>query len=340
MFAMKAREGDFVETLEHLFFDVKGFTHPPGRVVAFIRYFPDEKGERKKGETAYGKVYSFSERYELLRKKFPKYIADDTVFDETICEVSEHDIRKHYNPIEKLSHLRNSRKLDALEKNVLYLVEKLRQRSNVPWSAFGISGSILIGLHNAASDFDPIVYGSDNCRRVYTELQELLTESDSGFKAYNLNELKTLFGFRSKDTAMSLKDFVRTESKKAFQGKYGKNDYFVRFVKDWKEIHQKYGDVQYKNVGYAKIKAKVADDSESIFTPCSYVLKEPEILDGSEHARIAEIVSFRGRFCDQAHNGDSIVAQGKVERVMDFKKDREHLRLLIGNRPSDYMIVI
>jgi predicted nucleotidyltransferase len=63
-------------------------------------------------------------------------------------------------------------------------------------------------------------------------------------------------------------------------------------------------------------------------------------LDGSEHARIAEIVSFRGRFCDQAHNGDSIVAQGKVERVMDFKKDREHLRLLIGNRPSDYMIVI
>jgi predicted nucleotidyltransferase len=339
MLEMKAREGDFVETSENLIFDVKGLVHPPGRIIAFIRYFPDEKGQRKKDGEAYGKVYSFSERYNLLKSRFPKYVVYDPVFDETVCEILETDIRKRYDPIEKLSQLRTSENSDLLEEKAVHLVEKLKEQSNIPWNAFGISGSILVGLHETESDIDPIVYGSDNCRRVYSDLRELLKEAGSRFKPYNVDELKGLFGFRSKDTVMSFKEFVRTESKKVFQGKFAGTDYFVRFVKDWNEIHDKYGDIQYRNVGYAKVKAVVADDSESIFTPCTYVLEEATVLDGPKHAQIKEIASFRRRFCDQARNGDEIVAQGKVEKVTNMQENREYLRLLIGNKPSDYMIV-
>ena len=340
MLGMKVREGDFVETSEILIFDVKGLVHPPGRVVAFIRYFPDEKGRRKKDGAAYGKVYSFSERYDLLKWRFPQYVVHDPVLDETVCEVPETDIKKRFDPIEKLSQLRTSDNVDLLEKKAVHLVEKLKEKSNVSWNAFGISGSILVGLHETGSDIDPIVYGSDNCRRVYSGLQELLKEPGSRFRHYSLGELESLFGFRSKDTVMGFKEFVRTESKKTFQGKFAGTDYFVRFVKDWSEIHEKYGDVQYKNVGYAKVKAVVVDDSESIFTPCTYVLEKAKVLDGSKHDQIEEIASFRGRFCDQARNGDSVVAQGKVEKVTNTKENREHLRLLIGNKPSDYMIAV
>jgi len=49
----KAREGDFIETFEGLIFDVKGLIHPPNRIIAFLRYFPDEKGERKKNSKRY-----------------------------------------------------------------------------------------------------------------------------------------------------------------------------------------------------------------------------------------------------------------------------------------------
>jgi predicted nucleotidyltransferase len=340
MLEMKAREGDFVETSENLFFDVKGLVHPPGGIVAFIRYFPDEKGQRKNDGAAYGKVYSFSERYRLLKSRFPKYVVYDPVFDETVCEVPKMDIRKRYDPIEKLSQLRTSENSDLLEERAVRLVEKLKEKSNVPWNAFGISGSILVGLHETGSDVDPIVYGSDNCRRVYSGLRELLKEPGSRIKPYSLDELESLFGFRSKDTVVSFKEFLRTESKKVFQGKFAGTDYFVRFVKDWNEIHEKYGDVQYRNVGYAKVKAVVADDSESIFTPCMYGLEEARVLDGSKHAQIEEIASFRGRFCDQARNGDSIVAQGKVEKVTNMKENLEYLRLLIGNKPSDYMVAV
>jgi predicted nucleotidyltransferase len=339
MFEVKAREGDFVETSEGLFFDVKGLVHPPDRIIAFIRYFPDEEGERKKNRRAYGQVYSFSERYELLKRKYPKYVVHDAVFDETLCEVLEHDIRKHYDPVEGLSRLRARKDLDSLENKTLQLVEKLQERSEISWSAIGISGSILVGLKKHGSDIDPIVYGSNNCRRAYLCLQELLKEPRSLFKAYSLDELKSLFDFRSKDTTMGFQDFVRTESKKAFQGKFMETDYFIRFVKNWNEIHEEYGDVRYRNMGHATIKATVTDDSDSIFTPCRYAIENVEVVDGPSVSSIKEIASFRGRFCDQARNGDNIIARGKVESVTDLKRSVSYFRLLIGNMPSDYMIL-
>jgi predicted nucleotidyltransferase len=340
MFEVKTREGDFVETFEDLFFDVKGLVHPPDRIVAFIRYFPDEEGERKKSGRAYGKVYSLAERYKLLKRKYPGYVVHDEVFDETLCEVPEDDVKKHYDPIEGLSQLRARKDLDSLDSRTLRLVKKLCERSKIPWSAIGISGSILVGLKKHGSDIDVIVYGSDNCRRAYLCLQELLKEPRSLFKPYSLDELKSLFDFRSKDTAISFGNFVRTESRKAFQGKFMNTDYFVRFVKDWNEIDEKYGDIQYKNLGQAQIKGTISEDSESIFTPCKYMLKNTIVIDGLKSVTITEIDSFRGRFCEQAKTGETIAAQGKIEKVTDRRTNRTHFRLLIGNSPSDHMILI
>jgi len=121
------------------------------------------------------------------------------------------------------------------------------------------------------------------------------------------------------------------------QGKFAETDYFIRFVKDFSEIDEVYGDNQYKNVGYTKIRATILDSSESVFTPCKYGVKNAEVIEGSKPGSIQEIVSFRGRFCEQAETSDEIIAQGKVERVTDNRQDSEYYRLLIGNKPSDFM---
>lgn len=336
---MKAREGDLIETHDGSVFDVKGLVHPPGRTIAFIRYFPDEKGNRSKNRITYRKVYSFSERYRLLTERFPNYLVHDSIFDETLCEVPDSDVKKRHDPIEKLAQLRTDRSLDSLEDKVLQLAEVMKEKADIPWGSIGISGSVLIGLHETISDVDPVVYGSVNCRRVYSVLQEMLNEPQSPFRSYRLDQLKKLFDFRSKDTAMDFQDFVRTESKKAFQGKFMETDYFIRFVKDWNEIHEEYGDVRYRNMGHAKIKATVTDDSDSIFTPCRYVIENVDVVDGPSVSSIKKIASFRGRFCDQARNGDNIIARGKVESVADLKRGTSYFRLLIGNVPSDYMIL-
>jgi len=150
-------------------------------------------------------------------------------------------------------------------------------------------------------------------------------------------ELKGLFDFRSKDTSMAFEDFVRTESRKVLQGKFMNHDYFVRCVKDWNEIDEQYGAVKYQPVGYAKIKARVTDDSQMIFTPCHYKIDNVNIVEGPKVESIQEIVSFRGRFCEQARKGEFVMAQGKVERV-EKKGEKEFYRVLLGNKVSDYMI--
>jgi predicted nucleotidyltransferase len=336
---MKSCEGDTVEAAANLIFDVKGFVHPPNRVIAFIRYFPSDDGKRKKGGTAFGKVYSLSKRYALLKKRFPRYLVYDPVFDETLCEVPIREIKKVYKPREKLKELRGLKKLDSLERRALQLAELLKDEANIPWESIGISGSIMVGLHTADSDIDPIVYGSQDCRKVHLALEKMFRSGHEQIEPYSRENLETLFDFRSKDTDMGFEDFVRTESRKVSQGKFQETDYFLRFVKDWSEVDEEYGEVQYRNVGYARIEATVTDDSEAIFTPCKYTVENAKVIEGSVLQPIVEIASFRGRFCEQAKQGETIVAQGKVELVKDTKQNREYYRLLIGNKSSDFMVL-
>jgi predicted nucleotidyltransferase len=336
---LKPREGDFIETIEGLFFDVKGLVHPPNRIVAFIRYFPVKKGSRNLKGSTYDKIYSFSDRFVLLEKNYPQYLVHDPVFDENMCEVPIDHLKKKYDPITKLQKLRSSENLDPLENKALKFASFLKRQSRIPWSTIGISGSILVGLHNANSDIDLIIYGSENCTKVNLALKKKMRDSDSVIKSYGSQDLRKLFDFRSKDNAASFGDFVRTESRKAFQGKFMNTDYFIRFVKDWNEIDEKYGDTQYKNLGRAQIRATVIDDSESIFTPCKYGVTNVAVVGGYKSEMISEIASFRGRFCEQAKTGERVVAQGKVEKVADLRTNHTRLRLLIGNSPSDYMVL-
>ena len=336
---MLAREGELIKTENSVIFDVKGLVHPPNRLIAFPRYIPSPKGTRRGQETLYGKIYSFSERFQFLEQNMPDLIVHDPVFDETLCEVPVDTVVEHYNPVEKLRLLRTSKTLEPLERKVVHLAEELKEASGIPWSSIGISGSVLVGLTTLQSDVDPVVYGVENGRRAYETLEALLKDDASGFKQYTREELQALFDFRSKDTIMSFEDFVQVERRKAFQGVYEGTDYYIRFVKDWSQVTQQYGDICYNNAGYAKITATIADASEALFTPCTYKIENVTVAEGTKLEPIKEIVSFRGRFCEQARNSEAITAQGKVERVTDKRKDQKYYRVILGNKPSDYMVL-
>lgn len=336
---MRAREGELIRTKNKVIFDVKGLVHPPNKVIAFPRFIPSPQGTRRNQRDLYGKVYSLTERFKFLEQNSPNLIVHDPVFDETLCEVPTDTIKEHYKPIEKLAELRTSKKLGDLERKAVQLAESLKETADIPWSSIGISGSVLVGLDTLKSDVDPVVYGVENCRRAYAALENLLGDNESQFKPYNREELQTLFDFRSKDTNMSFEDFVKVESRKAFQGMFDGTDYFLRFVKDWSQINEQYGDICYKNCGYAKITATIADDSEALFTPCTYRIENVKVVDGPELEPIREIVSFRGRFCEQAVKSEAVTAQGKIERVTDNRKEQAYYRIILGNKPSDYMVL-
>jgi len=336
---MKAREGELIKTQDNVIFDVKGLVHPPNKVIAFPRFIPTPQGTRGSQKDLYGKIYSLSERFKFLEQESPNLIVHDPIFDETLCEVPINTIKKHYKPIEKLRTLLSSKKLADLETNAVQLTESLQEPTDIPWSSIGFSGSVLVRLQTPKSDIDPVVYGVENCRSAYAALEKLLKDGESHFKPYSREELQALFDFRSKDTIMSFEDFARVESRKAFQGMFDGTDYFIRFVKDWSQVIEQYGDVCYKNSGYAKITATITDDSEALFTPCTYKIENVKVVEGPELEPIQEIVSFRGRFCEQAKKDERVTVQGKVERVINKRKEREYYRIILGNKPSDYMVL-
>lgn len=340
---MHAREGDFIESVEGLIFDVKGLVHPVDKVIAFVRYFPDERGVRRRGSITYSKVYSLSERLCFLAKNFPEYVVYDPVFSEKLSEVPIKKVKLHHKPAERLEQLRKHKEnLDELESRTVGFSDILTESANVSSRSIGVSGSILVSLHDKKSDIDLIIYGIENCRKVHNTLKSLTSRNgqNAHVDLYSLGDLKALFKFRSKDTMIDFKDFIQTESRKVLQGKFAGTDYFIRFVKNWDEVDEKYGDVSYVNIGYTRVKATVIDDANSIFTPCSYKIGDVQVLEGPQVGPIREIASFRGRFCEQARNGEVVVAQGKIEHVIDTKQDRQHFRILLGNSPSDYMIQV
>jgi predicted nucleotidyltransferase len=336
---MRAREGDLIKTENHVIFDVKGLVHPPDTIIAFPRYIPSPMGNRRSGTDMYGKVYNLAERFKYLQQNAPNLIVHDPVFDEDLCEVPVNTIKKRYDPVDKLAILRTSKTLGQLEKKAVQLAEDLKEAAGIPWSAIGISGSVLVGLYTSKSDIDPVVYGVENCRRTYSALKSLLNDDASWFKPYSHEELQALFDFRSKDTIMSFEDFAKVERRKAFQGMFDGTDYFIRFVKDWGQVREQYGDVCYKNSGYAKITATIADDSEALFTPCTYRIENVKVAEGVKLEPIREIASFRGRFCEQAKSGEVVTAQGKVERITERRNEQAYYRIILGNKPEDYMVL-
>jgi predicted nucleotidyltransferase len=338
-FALRAREGDLIRTYSNVVFDVKGLVHPKDKIIAFPRFIPSSEGTRKGKDATYGKVYSLSDRFAYLQANHPELIVYDSVFGETLCEVPVDQIAELYQPTEKLAQLRTVKNRNSLEEKALQLSVTLKEKAGIPWSAIGISGSIMAGLTTATSDIDPLVYGVENSQKAYTALRELRETEGSGFKPYTTTELKTLFDFRSKDTQMSFQDFEAVENRKAFQGMFMGTDYFIRFVKDSDEVSEEYGDVCYQNSGYCKIEATVVDSRDALFTPCTYKLGDIAVLEGPKLAPILEVVSFRGRFCMQATDGERVEAQGKVELVTNKKSGEEHYRLILGNKPQDYMVL-
>ena len=81
------------------------------------------------------------------------------------------------------------------------------------------------------------------------------------------------------------------------------------------------------------IRAEVADATESLLTPSRYLLKQVEVFAGSPSHSPRELVSFRGRFAEQAFPGERIIARGRLEAVRS--KNAEHFRLVVGEEPKD-----
>lgn len=339
--AREVVEGFYIESLEGLYFTVKGLEHPADHRIAVLRYVPDpEAGDRIKDGISYRRLYRFEEQERWIREMCPQYRVYDPVFQSTMQSVPESMVRRIYHPCLYLQKLLQRPEKGALEEDAIAFLSILRKKAEVPLSTLGITGSILIGLHNERSDIDVAVYGERNCRRVHRALKSLLDEGgEEDLTRLDAGGIEALYDQRSIDTKMDFREFADLESRKANQGRFRERTWFIRFIKETDETEDRYGKCSYKALGRARIHASVADDEEAIFTPCLYRLSGVRNVEGLQQPEPCEIVSFRGRFCEQARSGDRVMATGTLERLQYSRSDIRH-RLLLGNSAEDTMIVV
>lgn len=338
-------EGDYLETKEtNLFFDIKGYHHPQDRKICFLRFYPDKNGERTKEGKNYKKIYSLDERYLKLREDYPQYLFFSNELDLELQGVEIKDIKKIYTPREYYDVLKMRKDLSEIEKHSKNLSELLITDGSVPEDAIGISGSPMIGLSKDNSDIDVIIYGTRASLEFQDRLKTLFKASNN-IRMYNSKEYKIHYKWRVGGSNTSYEDFLKSEKRKLHQGKFHGIDFFIRYIKSPKDWNGTYYDYNFKNLGRIKIKAKIVNSTNSIFTPCSYKIKCLTVVESNlirkdiDLNALNEITSFRGRFCEQAREGEEVLVEGKLEEV-NYKNSKKYFRILLTDQIQDKMIII
>jgi len=322
-------EGDYIETVEGLLFAVKGVHHPPGLTIAYLRYIPNPKGERVRNGRRYDRLYDLEHTEDILRRSFPHYLNRIENKSLTLQSVPSQYISRRYDPREKLREIIEKPEGD-LQKTIAKLAESL-QNKGVTRDAMGVSGSLVINLAGSDSDVDLIVYGMENGRKAYESLKELRRETN-WITAYDEETVTRVVWSRWTDSGLDLKMLGSSEVQKILHGRVDNRDYFFRLLKLPQEVEI---EDHSRPLSVVRLTAKITDAEAAIYAPCSYSIKDCEYLDSHGLPIPSQLLSYRGKFTEQAEKGDLVEVRGTLEEVV-IRGERS-FRVILG-RKGDYMI--
>lgn len=324
-------EGFYIETVDNLFFTVKGIHHPDDEIISYLRYIPNTDGLRKKDGIRYTRLYDINNTTQLLRKKYPQYLRFIESKAMELQAVPVDRIKKIYNPRDKLNEIL---KKPETPRDLLIskFVEILTSEGNVNEYNLGISGSILIGLDNESSDVDLIVYGMKSGYKIYESLKK--ARCNLGWiSGYNQINALRITEARWGNLDIDVETLKNIEKRKLLHGMVDNRDYFIRLVRypgEWKK------ELKSTKLFDIVLEGKVINAEERLFTPCSYKIDESKKIPDTQNV-ISELVSYRGKFTEQAEEGDKIRAKGSMEQVI--YNNKTVYRVMLG-RKNDYLIPI
>lgn len=343
------KDRDFIEDLDGFLYCVIGYLHPPNRVLAYLKYVPSKSKNTiwYRNEIGFVRVlkqYSsvkVIEAMKLLEVKKPHYIYYDNFFNIKFLGVPKKEIKKHYMPELKLEKIVENGPKDILEHELIELVNYLVEISNVEPSYFGVSGSILVGIHNPKySDIDLMIYGRRNSLNLINAINENIGKS----KTISLPDKEVLLSWAQEVSAIhpltleeAMKLYVEKKMRLVFKHR---RIFSIHPAKLDSEILDKYGEKIYQPLSLIKIRGKVTDDSESLFLPATYFVDNVKVLDGNVPGEITEITTFEGLYSNLLTVGEEFIAYGKVEKVTNLRTSETYYRLVIGSaeaKGKDYI---
>ena len=331
------RDRDFIETNDGLLFTVVGYIHPNEKILAYLKYYPGSGGKWSRSGSNYERAIKFydiphlKETLKILGKNWPKYLYKDELLNISFSAVPKELIHVHYKPEKKLSELINSTKLDLLQRKTIDVAAILSEESGVKLQNFGISGSVLIDLHQISfSDIDLITYGKKHGWMVREALLSLIRSGGSKIEAFPKDEVPT----PSRQKRLSLMNEMQLKlfyDRKWNRGVIDGTPFSVNPVLAPNDIQEIYGENRCEPVGIVEGEATVTDASESIFVPARYLVSAVKLNKKRQFNDIKEVISYDRDYGDIAYDGEQILIRGKLERVEHLHDGIVYYRIVIGS---------
>lgn len=338
----KAKDRDFIRTVEGMLFCVVGYLHLPDKYTAYLKYIPAPQGRWHKDKERYDRILA---RYNLssvrdtvghLEENYPHYIHYCPVRDMKFSMVPHGHVEGYYLPEERLREILTAPR-DPLEEAAVQLALKVAKGAQIKVEDLGLTGSLLLGIHDPSfSDIDLTVFGLKNALRVkgflspFKGLSKPGGRGDSGAYGSELSSSMTaqaqIRGLNQEEMEsfgrgiMATHPFLSPREARYFVHRrwnylrFGGRYFSIHPTRKDGEIIEVYGDHIYRDKGTVRVKALVTDVSEALFSPAIYKVKDVEVIEGRT-VDIQEIVSYEGLYAEVVDVNERVEAQGKVESI-------------------------
>lgn len=321
----KPRDGEAFVTEEGFIFYVFGYTHPPDRVVAFLKYIPSKYASqfplrylkrrwnfKGKALVRPEKLYT-AQNYQILidsfRKNFSHYVYSCPFRMKEIISAPLNRVKKYLVPKDCLQNLPTSTEQDNLKKLTMELVSMLSHEAKVGIHNFGVHGSIALNMHSPDSDIDLVIYGGKNFRKVEAAIRKLVERG----------EISYVFT-------------TRIDKMRKHHGCYKGKIFVYNATRTFKEVKTEYGENHYQPIKPIQFKCKILDDNEAMFRPAIYRIHNylPLNKDFKLPDPPTQVVSMIGVYRNIARTGDKIEVSGMLERVTNTQNSNSFFQVVVG----------
>ncbi len=251
-----------------------------------------------------------------FKANFPEYVYYCIFKGKEILSAPLTSIRDVYVPRDCLEHVLALEKRDSLQNTAINLVELLSKESRVPLKDFGLHGSIALNMHTSRSDIDLVIYGGRNFRKLENVIDKLAENGTLNYVFKN-----------------------RIDKARRYKGRFKGKLFMFNAVRKSEEIKSKYGDFKYAPFHKVTFECKVKDDSEAMFRPAVYKIKNYDPVDPASELRDdlvpTIVVSMIGCYRNVARKDDTIRVSGMLERVQHTETKETFHQVVVGTGSSE-----
>ncbi len=325
---------DHIEDLDGRIYIVIGNTHPPGKVIAYLKYVPtSSKTFWCRGSVCFERVikkYGVDNVLSSVRGRQQEMY--DPTLGVSVPVIGIEEISEVYRPRERFSEILRRPRDDA-ELDVVIAYERLREYSTIPPSSVGVDGSIAVGIHNPAiSDVDLVVYGCREAIEVAETACSAFDRVPTNIELGRLANMAEIYGL-----PVEVIQRISAPYKRLYLGSR-KREVNIMFTSD---KPGRYGEVVLNPVGVVEAEVLVWPGScESLYYPG--VAEVDRVVDlrvlrtfqefptNLSSPKVSKIVTYESLYSYPLYRGGEM----RVRGVLTLEKPSNEFVIVVGTRET------